>query len=106
MPVFREEGLAKSIGVKLHAHFFLPRIQVDHRVVNGQRVLIHNPQPYPKGKDIDKLVKFAADALKHIMYKDDNCVCGLLSTKSFVPEGTPTGPKQAGFTKFRFEYMF
>jgi Holliday junction resolvase RusA-like endonuclease len=105
MPVFREEDMKKKKGVRMHAHFFIPRIQADYRFVNGQRVLITNPQPYPHVKDIDNLVKFAADALKYIMFEDDSCVCGLSSTKAFVPENT-TGPEQAGFTTFRFEYMF
>jgi Holliday junction resolvase RusA-like endonuclease len=102
-PVFHKESLAKSKGIKLNCNFFLPRIQVDYCVINRQRVLIPHPQPYPKQNDIDNMVKFVCDAMQHVLYANDDCVCRLLSTKPFVPEDITDGsPEQTGYTKFTF----
>jgi hypothetical protein len=79
-------------GLIMELHFFLGR-PASHYNVLGNRVKAAAPK-YPKGKDVDNMEKFVADALHGVVYNNDNII-----RKSTTEKGYSEG---AGFTKLVF----
>jgi Holliday junction resolvase RusA-like endonuclease len=66
-----------STAILVNAKYVLPRPKKDFVKKSKNKTLISGASPFPRGKDVDNLNKFATDALKSILYANNtNIVTG------------------------------
>jgi Holliday junction resolvase RusA-like endonuclease len=91
-PAFDKDILKGTKGLTLTVEFYLHRNLGDYCFAHGQKILKEDCDDYPKGKDIDNMVKFIMDALHLVIYDNDTVITKILTAKEFVPESRRDRP--------------
>jgi hypothetical protein len=79
-------------GLIMEAMFCLQRPPSHY---DRQGSLLSDVPKYPRHRDIDNMLKFAMDALQHVVYHNDACIRYIIIDKEYS--------KEAGFTKLAFK---
>lgn len=77
--------------ITLEVRFVLARRVQDWRLQGGTAVLLPSAQAFPRGKDVDNLLKLLMDALQGPLYANDNTITKVIVTKLFSQTPNATG---------------
>jgi Holliday junction resolvase RusA-like endonuclease len=74
---------SEATALALRVKFVLPRHKKDLVFKKGVLSLAANAPSFPRGKDVDNLLKFVKDALEDTLYKNDTDVVKVKAEKCF-----------------------
>jgi Holliday junction resolvase RusA-like endonuclease len=77
--------------ITLEVRFVLARRVQDWRFLGGTAVLRPSAQTFPRGKDVDNLLKLLMDALQGPIYSNDNTITKVIVSKLFSQTPNATG---------------
>jgi Holliday junction resolvase RusA-like endonuclease len=77
--------------ITLEVVFVLPRQKQDWVRQNGVAILTPKAQTFPKGKDVDNMLKFVMDVLQDVLYANDTTITKVTITKMFPQQADARG---------------
>ena len=91
---------AESTAIALRVKFVLPRPKKDLvKKKDGLTGLTDNASSFPRGKDVDNLLKFVQDALQQTLYMNDSDIVRVEAEKCYCNEDIT---ESLGWTELHF----